>query len=108
MPTEISTDRPSHRRAPIVVFDTGVGGLTVQRELARPLPDEDFVYHGDTPRLPYGTKSAKSIRRYALQAAAALPARVVKCLVVACITASAVALDALVEEFAPVPVVGVL
>ncbi len=108
MSTEISTDRPSHRRAPIGVFDSGVGGLTVLRALARALPNEDFVYLGDTARLPYGTKSAQSIRRYALQAAAALQARDVKCLVVACNTASAVALDALVEEFAPVPVVGVL
>lgn len=108
MRTENSTARQSQSRAPIGVFDSGVGGLTVLRALARALPDEHFVYLGDTARLPYGTKSASSIRRYALQAAAALQARGVKCLVVACNTASAVALDALVEEFAPVPVVGVL
>ena len=108
MPTLHSTVPQSHSRAPIGVFDSGVGGLTVLRALARSLPDEHFVYLGDTARLPYGTKSASSIRRYALQAAAALQARGVKCLVVACNTASAVALDALVDEFAPVPVVGVL
>lgn len=108
MPTQISTAGSAHGRAPIGVFDSGVGGLTVLHALARALPDEDFVYLGDTARLPYGTKSANSIRRYALQAAAALQARGVKCLVVACNTASAVALDALVDEFAPVPVVGVL
>jgi glutamate racemase len=90
------------------VFDSGVGGLTVLSALTRALPGEDFVYLGDTARLPYGTKSAASIRRYALQAAALLRERRVKCLVVACNTASAVALDELAEEFAPVPVVGVL
>lgn len=94
--------------APIGVFDSGVGGLTVLRALIRDLPAESFVYLGDTARLPYGTKSAHSIRRYALQAARVLRDRGVKCLVVACNTASAVALDALQQEFAPVPVLGVL
>jgi glutamate racemase len=90
------------------VFDSGVGGLTVLRALAGALPDEDFVYLGDTARLPYGTKSPESIRRYSLQAAGLLKARGVKCLVVACNTASAVALESLVAAFAPVPVLGVL
>jgi len=94
--------------APIGVFDSGVGGLTVLRALVRNLPAEDFVYLGDTARLPYGTKSPESIRRYALQAASLLRDRGVKCLVVACNTATAVALDALAQEFAPVPVLGVL
>jgi glutamate racemase len=94
--------------APIGVFDSGVGGLTVLRALTRRLPAESFVYLGDTARLPYGTKSPASIRRYALQAAGLLRERGVKCLVVACNTASAVALDALTAEFAPVPVIGVL
>jgi glutamate racemase len=90
------------------VFDSGVGGLTVLRALARALPHEDFLYLGDTARLPYGTKSPESIRRYALQAAALLRERGVKCLVVACNTASAVALADLVAEFVPVPVLGVV
>jgi glutamate racemase len=90
------------------VFDSGVGGLTVLRALTATLPDEDFLYLGDTARLPYGTKSPESIRRYALQAAALLRERGVKCLVVACNTASAVALDDLAAEFAPVPVLGVV
>jgi glutamate racemase len=94
--------------APVGVFDSGVGGLTVLRALARALPHEDFLYLGDTARLPYGTKSAESIRRYALQAAALLRERNVKCLVVACNTASAVALHELAAEFAPVPVLGVV
>ena len=94
--------------APIGVFDSGVGGLTVLRALLERLPHENFVYLGDTARLPYGTKSPGSIRQYSLQAARRLHERGVKCLVVACNTASATALDALTAEFAPVPVLGVL
>jgi glutamate racemase len=94
--------------APIGVFDSGVGGLTVLRALVERLPGEDFVYLGDTARLPYGTKSPGSIRQYSLQAARQLHERGVKCLVVACNTASAVALDALTHEFDPVPVIGVV
>jgi glutamate racemase len=104
----IEPARAVRTHAPIGVFDSGVGGLTVLRALAAALPDEDFVYLGDTARLPYGTKSPESIRRYALQAAALLRERGVKCLVVACNTASAVALDDLAREFAPVPVLGVV
>jgi glutamate racemase len=94
--------------SPIGVFDSGVGGLTVLRALLDRLPGEDFVYLGDTARLPYGTKSPGSIRQYSLQAARLLHERGVKCLVVACNTATAIALDALTHEFDPVPVIGVL
>jgi glutamate racemase len=90
------------------VFDSGVGGLTVLRALRRELPHEDFIYLGDTARLPYGTKSAASVVRYAEQAADALVARNLRCLVVACNTASAVALEPLRRRFAPLPVVGVI
>ena len=90
------------------MFDSGVGGLTVLAALHRALPAEDFVYLGDTARLPYGTRSPDSIRRYSLQAAGRLHDSGVKCLVVACNTASASALDALAHEFAPAPVLGVL
>jgi len=100
--------RAARALAPVGVFDSGVGGLTVLRALMEALPAESFLYLGDTARLPYGTKSAESIRRYALQAAGLLRARGVKCLVVACNTASAVALEALAAAFAPVPVLGVL
>jgi glutamate racemase len=100
--------RAPARDAPIGVFDSGVGGLTVLRALLARLPHENFVYLGDTARLPYGTKSAGSIRQYSLQAARKLHERGVKCLVVACNTASAIALDALTQEFAPIPVIGVL
>jgi len=94
--------------AAIGIFDSGIGGLTVMRALAARLPDEEFIYLGDTARLPYGTKSGDTVTRYALQAAGALMRRKVKMLVVACNTASAVALPRLEEMFAPVPAVGVI
>ncbi len=94
--------------AAIGIFDSGIGGLTVMRALVARLPDEEFVYLGDTARLPYGTKSGDTVTRYALQAAGALMRRRVKMLVVACNTASAVALPRLEEMFAPVPVIGVI
>jgi len=97
-----------HRAQAIGVFDSGVGGLTVLRALRDELPHEQFVYLGDTARLPYGTKSAESVVRYALQAAAALIARRVKALIVACNTASAVALPALRVRHADLPVIGVV
>jgi glutamate racemase len=93
--------------APIGIFDSGMGGLTVMRALAERLPDERFLYLGDTARLPYGTKSAETVKRYALQAAQALMARKVKLLVVACNTAS-VSLDALQEALRPLPAIGVI
>jgi glutamate racemase len=93
---------------PIGVFDSGVGGLTVLKAIRQALPNEDLVYLGDTARLPYGTKSPASILRYASQATRQLRERGIKLLVVACNTASAVALDALREEMAPLPVLGVV
>ncbi len=92
---------------PIGVFDSGMGGLTVMRALMARLPNERFIYLGDTARLPYGTKSADTVRRYATQAASALVARGVKMVVIACNTAS-LSLPALVEAFAPLPVIGVI
>ncbi len=93
---------------PIAVFDSGVGGLTVLRALRARLPDADFVYLGDTARLPYGTKSPATIQRYALQAAALLQREPVQALVVACNTASAVALEQLRAQYPGIPVVGVV
>lgn len=92
----------------IGVFDSGVGGLTVLKALQAAMPNERFVYLGDTARLPYGTKSPASIARYACQAAALLQNRDIKMLVVACNTASAVALEALREQLRPLPVIGVV
>jgi glutamate racemase len=99
---------PAASLLPIGVFDSGVGGLTVLRALRAALPAEDFLYLGDTARLPYGTKSAATVSRYAVQAADRLAGRGIKCLVVACNTASSVAIPTLVERLAPVPVVGVI
>lgn len=93
---------------PIGVFDSGVGGLTVLRALLAGLPHEQFVYLGDTARLPYGTKSAQTVSRYAQQAAGALLECDVKCIVVACNTASALGLDAVRERAGGIPVIGVV
>ena len=84
--------------SPIGVFDSGVGGLTVLKALAAELPREHFVYLGDTARLPYGTKSPETVARYAVQAAEALSEYGVKCLVIACNTASSVGLPAIREQ----------
>jgi glutamate racemase len=94
--------------APIGIFDSGMGGLTVMRALKARLPNESFVYLGDTARLPYGTKSADTVTRYAVQASATLMRYDIKLLVVACNTASAAALPTLMQTLAPLPVVGVI
>jgi glutamate racemase len=93
--------------APIGVFDSGMGGLTVLRALLARLPHESFIYLGDTARLPYGTKSVDTVRRYAIQASTTLVARGVKLVVVACNTAS-VSLPALKHALEPLPVIGVI
>jgi glutamate racemase len=92
---------------PIGVFDSGMGGLTVLRALHERLPGEDLVYFGDTARVPYGTKGARTVRAFARQDAAFLASLGVKMIVVACNTASAFALDYLQEIFS-VPVLGVI
>lgn len=91
----------------IGVFDSGVGGLTVLRELRNQIPGESLVYLGDTARVPYGTKSPPTVLRYAQEAARFLLAQRVKLLVVACNTASAVALEDLAQRY-QVPVIGVI
>ena len=93
---------------PIGVFDSGVGGLTVLRALRSAMPAEDFIYLGDTARLPYGTKSAATVVRYSLQCAAALLQRQIRCLVIACNTASASALPSLRAAHPALPVIGVI
>ncbi len=93
---------------PIGVFDSGVGGLTVLNELRRQLPGENLIYLGDTARVPYGTKSALSVTRYAKQAAQALISRDIKLLVIACNTVSAVAVEPLQLAYPNIPVVGVV
>ncbi len=93
--------------APIGVFDSGLGGLTVVRSLLARLPNERVVYVGDTARVPYGPKSPDTVRRYADEIAGWLVEQGVKAIVVACNTATAHALDAL-QASMPVPVVGVV
>jgi glutamate racemase len=98
----------SSRDLPIGVFDSGVGGLTVLRALRERLPAASFTYLGDTARLPYGTKSPGTVRRYAEQAAGVLIDRGVQALVIACNTASSAAVEHLQRRCAPIPVFGVI
>lgn len=95
------------RDAPVGVFDSGIGGLTVAREIMRNLPSEKIVYFGDTARVPYGSKSKETVIRYSRQIIRFLEEQQVKAIVVACNTASAFALDAVREEF-DIPILGVI
>ena len=92
---------------PIGVFDSGVGGLTVVKQISKYLPGEDIVYFGDTARVPYGTKSARTVERFSVENALFLLRFGVKCIVVACNTSSAIALPLLRKSF-KVPVIGVI
>ncbi len=92
---------------PIGVFDSGVGGLTVVKEILSNLPNEKIIYFGDTARVPYGNKSPETIIRYSKQIAQFLLSQNVKAIVIACNTASAMALEA-VQEAVDVPVIGVV
>ena len=93
--------------APIGVFDSGVGGLTVAREIMRQLPAESIVYFGDMARVPYGSKSKDTIISFSRQIAAFLMEKNVKAIVIACNTASAFALEA-VSDMVDVSVIGVI
>ena len=95
------------REAPVGVFDSGVGGLTVAREIMRNLPSEKIVYFGDTARVPYGNKSRETVIRYSHQICRFLQEQQVKAIVVACNTASAFALDAIRDDF-DIPIIGVI
>lgn len=105
LPDPDRTSLPSD--APIGVFDSGLGGLTVLRALLAALPEENIVYLGDTARVPYGTRSAETVIRYARGCARVLTQRGVKAMVVACNTVSAVALDMLRAEL-DLPIIGVV
>ncbi|MCX5696974.1 MAG: glutamate racemase [Candidatus Omnitrophica bacterium] len=94
-------------RKPIGVFDSGVGGLTVVKELIRDLPDEDIVYFGDIARVPYGIRSRETIIRYSIEDTLFLLKQDVKLICVACNTASSVALPVIKNHF-KVPIIGVL
>ena len=97
----------THDPRPIGVFDSGLGGLTAVRELFRQLPHESVLYFGDTARLPYGNKSKETVTRFSVEIASFLVRQNVKCLVVACNTASSHALDTLRARF-DLPVIGVI
>ena len=97
----------STRRSSIGVFDSGFGGLTVLKALLEVMPDADYLYFGDTARLPYGSKSSETVARYAVGASRYLEDRGAEMLVIACNTATALALDRIVEG-ASVPVIGVV
>ena len=96
-----------HDNAPIGVFDSGVGGLTVAREIMRQLPDESLIYFGDTARVPYGTKSKDTVIRYSRQIVNFLLSKNVKAIVIACNTASALAMHKLQQEYI-VPMIGMV
>lgn len=95
------------KSAPVGVFDSGVGGLTVAREIMRHLPNENIVYFGDTARVPYGSKSKDNIIRYSRQIINFLKSENVKAIVIACNTASALALDVVRGEI-DIPIIGVV
>lgn len=93
---------------PVGVFDSGVGGLTVLKAMRSRMPDEDYLYLGDTARLPYGAKSRETVLRYAARVAAFLVEQRVKALVIACNTATSAALPDLREAYPHIPVIGVI
>jgi len=95
------------KNRPIGIFDSGVGGLTVVKQMFKRLPNEEIVYLGDTARVPYGTKSPETIKRFAVENADFLMKFKVKLIVVACNTASSTSLDILREKFS-IPIVGVI
>lgn len=104
----LSSSLTSRREMPIGLFDSGVGGMTVLRALREQLPNESFLYLGDTARMPYGTKGVETVQRYALEAADCLVSRGVKLLVIACNTATAAALSLVQEAHPDIDVVGVV
>jgi glutamate racemase len=97
----------SKKTSPIGIFDSGVGGLTVVKEIIRQLPNENLVYFGDNARVPYGSKSPSTIKHFSSQITRFLLTKDVKAIVVACNTASAVALEDLKEQF-DLPIMGVV
>jgi glutamate racemase len=92
---------------PIGIFDSGIGGLTVFREVTNALPHEDILYLGDTARVPYGIRSAETVTRYSFECSDFLIAKNVKVIVVACNTVSAVSLEEIRQRL-PIPVIGVI
>ncbi|MGF7058930.1 glutamate racemase [Brassicibacter mesophilus] len=92
---------------PIGIFDSGIGGLTVLKEVMEQLPNEDIIYFGDTARIPYGTKSKETVKKYAFQCIKFLLSKDIKAIVIACNTASAISLEEALKVF-DVPILGVI
>src|SRR4030042_5046677 len=95
------------KSSPIGVFDSGIGGLTVLKEILRESPNESTIYLGDTARVPYGIRSAETVIRYSFENTQFLSTKDIKLLVVACNTASSVSLDAIKNRIS-IPVIGVI
>lgn len=104
---KMKTDREELRDRPVGVFDSGVGGLTVAREIMRQMPNEKIIYFGDTARVPYGSKSGDTVTRFSRQIVRFLETQHVKAIVVACNTACAYAMDTLEQEV-ELPIIGVV
>ena len=102
----VTTKTNKHDR-PIAVFDSGVGGISILRELKKLMPHEDFIYYGDCANAPYGTKSVDEIERLTLSASKHLYEKDIKCLVIACNTATAVCISKLREIYTDIPIIGV-
>jgi glutamate racemase len=98
----------SNKKAPIGIFDSGIGGLTVAKAVMEALPDEDIIYFGDTARVPYGIKSEETVRQYALQITDFLLSKGVKMILIACNTVSASAKDDIIAAAGDVPVLDVI
>lgn len=96
------------KQLPIGVFDSGVGGLTVAKEIMKQLPNENIIYFGDTARVPYGNKSRETVTEYSRQIVTFLLSKKVKAIVIACNTASAFALETIAKEFPEIPMIGVV
>ncbi len=104
---ELNIPAKTGREHPIGVFDSGIGGLTVVKQLMALLPNESIIYFGDTARIPYGTKSVEIVKRFALEDSTFLLDKQVKMIIVACNTASALAIRFL-SSILPIPVTGVI
>lgn len=96
------------QRSPIGVFDSGVGGLTVLRELYRQLPNESILYFADTARLPYGTRSQDEIVQFVREIVTWMTQQNAKMVIMACNTSSALALETIRDEFSPLPILGII
>ncbi len=101
------TEKQNKKDRPIAVFDSGVGGISILRELKRLMPHEDFIYYGDCANAPYGTKSVDEVERLTLSAAQYLYDKDIKCLVIACNTATAVCISKLRQIHTDIPIIGV-